>query len=29
MADETNPSESEQETADRYENSEIVSPVAF
>jgi hypothetical protein len=27
MADETNPSESEQETANRYENAEIVSPV--
>jgi hypothetical protein len=27
MADETNPSESEQKTADRYERSEIVSPV--
>ena len=29
MADETNPSESERETADRYENAEIVSPVAI
>jgi hypothetical protein len=27
MADETNPSESEQDTADRYENAEIVSPI--